>query len=369
MSARLSIAHKLQAVVRLTVVTALLAAGIAFLVLRGAARSLPTGLTVGSAALLLALSGLAVFLVARRLHRTISLPLMRLAQTAKAVTLFQDYSVRVRKSGDDELRVLIDAFNEMLGAIQNRDADLQRRREALEEETSVRNGELRTVRAQLHQAKERAEAAGRAQGLFLARTCHQIRTPMNGILGMTELALDTQLTVEQRGLLLTVKDSAESLLAILDGILGASEARVPPPAAASGAGYATPSDLRVLVVEDHPVNQQLVTMFLAKRGHRAHVAGNGREALEAMAFEGFDAILMDIQMPVMSGFEATRAIRRSERGSGRHIPIIAMTAYALKGDRERCLDCGMDAYITKPIRPEALLEALERACTSQAPAA
>jgi CheY-like chemotaxis protein len=81
------------------------------------------------------------------------------------------------------------------------------------------------------------------------------------------------------------------------------------------------------------------------------VASNGREALEVLACEGFDAILMDVQMPDMSGFEATRAIRRSERGSGCHIPIIAMTAHTLIGDRERCFASGMDAYLPKPIRP------------------
>jgi CheY-like chemotaxis protein len=81
--------------------------------------------------------------------------------------------------------------------------------------------------------------------------------------------------------------------------------------------------------------------------------------MEALIRDRFDAILMDVQMPEMNGIEATAAIRRSERGAGRHVPIIAMTAHAMKGDREQCLQCGMDAYLSKPIRSQELLEALE----------
>ena len=117
---------------------------------------------------------------------------------------------------------------------------------------------------------------------------------------------------------------------------------------------------RVLLAEDNPVNQRLVVKVLEKQGHRVTVAPNGREALEALRQERFDVILMDVQMPQMNGYEATEAIRRSERGSGRHIPIIAMTAHAMKGDRERCLACGMDSYISKPVRARDLLELLEK---------
>jgi CheY-like chemotaxis protein len=123
---------------------------------------------------------------------------------------------------------------------------------------------------------------------------------------------------------------------------------------------ASSRSLHILLAEDHEVNQHLVVRLLEKRGHHVTVAGNGREALEAVAREDFDAILMDVQMPQMTGIEATEAIRRGESGSGRHIPIIAMTAHAMKGDRERCLSSGMDGYISKPIRPQELFAALER---------
>ena len=120
---------------------------------------------------------------------------------------------------------------------------------------------------------------------------------------------------------------------------------------------------RVLLAEDNPVNQMVALRLLEKQGHRVVVAGNGREALLALskaAPDGFDMILMDVQMPEMDGFEATAAIRAQERESGRHIPIVAMTAHAMKGDRERCLEAGMDHYISKPIRAGDLLELVEQ---------
>jgi hypothetical protein len=118
--------------------------------------------------------------------------------------------------------------------------------------------------------------------------------------------------------------------------------------------------LRVLLAEDNPVNRQLAVKILEKRGHRVTATGDGREALAALAKEPFDVILMDVQMPVMTGYEATETIRRLELGTGRHIPIIALTAHAMKGDRELCMASGMDSYVSKPLRTADLLEALER---------
>ncbi len=118
------------------------------------------------------------------------------------------------------------------------------------------------------------------------------------------------------------------------------------------------NDCRVLVVEDNKVNQELARRLLEKRGMLVAVAHDGIEALEKMAAESFDIVLMDCQMPRMSGFEATEAIRTRERGTGKHVPIIAMTANALEGDKEKCLEAGMDGYIAKPIDTQALLSAI-----------
>jgi signal transduction histidine kinase/CheY-like chemotaxis protein len=120
---------------------------------------------------------------------------------------------------------------------------------------------------------------------------------------------------------------------------------------------------RVLLVEDNRVNQTLAKRLLERRGHTVVVANNGREALailEEAAREGFDVVLMDVQMPEMGGFECTAVIRTREQETGFHLPIIAMTAHAMRGDEERCLAAGMDDYLSKPIQPEHLFEIVER---------
>lgn len=117
--------------------------------------------------------------------------------------------------------------------------------------------------------------------------------------------------------------------------------------------------LDILLVEDSLYNQKLAVGVLQNRGHRVSVVENGKEAVAAVEREQFDLVLMDIQMPVMDGLEATRIIRERERHSQRRVPIIAMTAQAMAGDRERCLETGMDAYLTKPVRAAALHGAIE----------
>jgi CheY-like chemotaxis protein len=117
---------------------------------------------------------------------------------------------------------------------------------------------------------------------------------------------------------------------------------------------------RILLAEDNPVNQALAVRLLEKWGHVLEVVQNGEEAVEAWEKGGFDVILMDVQMPVLGGFEATARIRELEAAhGGEHIPIIAMTAHALKGDRDRCLAAGMDGYVAKPIDPAELFGVLE----------
>jgi two-component system, sensor histidine kinase and response regulator len=119
------------------------------------------------------------------------------------------------------------------------------------------------------------------------------------------------------------------------------------------------SKLRILLAEDSLVSQKLAVALLEGEGHSVVVVNNGRDALSAIAADRFDLILMDVQMPELDGLEATATLRAREQQSGTHTPIIAMTAHALKGDRERCLEAGMDGYITKPLRPDELFAAIE----------
>jgi CheY-like chemotaxis protein len=152
------------------------------------------------------------------------------------------------------------------------------------------------------------------------------------------------------------------LLDVLDRVL--SRAAEAPLASAvwEPAAEAGDDGLRILLVEDSVPNQLVALTMLRHHGHDVTVASDGQEAIGLFGSHEFDVVLMDVQMPLMDGFACTRAIRSAEAASGRvrHVPIIAMTAHALQGDRERCLEAGMDDYVSKPIRREQLLEALDR---------
>ena len=156
----------------------------------------------------------------------------------------------------------------------------------------------------------------------------------------------------------------QSLYEVLAQVLGLSfreEKPAPPrkPSVASVSG----KHYRILVAEDNIVNQKLAFYILEKQGHLVTGVNNGPEALAALEKGIFDVILMDVQMPVMNGLEATAAIRQKEKDSGSHIPIIAMTAHAMDSDREKCLQAGMDEYISKPLKADRLLNMIEQVVT------
>jgi CheY-like chemotaxis protein len=121
--------------------------------------------------------------------------------------------------------------------------------------------------------------------------------------------------------------------------------------------------LSILLAEDNAVNQKVISGLLKKQGHRVEMAANGREALDMFSRARFDLVLMDVQMPEMDGLEATKAIRKREQKTGGHVPLVALTAHALKTDYDRCLAAGMDGYLSKPIHPDDLFRQIEELCS------
>jgi len=122
--------------------------------------------------------------------------------------------------------------------------------------------------------------------------------------------------------------------------------------------------LSILLAEDNAVSRQVALRILEKQGYAVTCAGDGREALALLEQRAFDLVLMDVEMPNMSGLQASAAIRAREKVTGRHVPIIAMTAHVMKGDQQKCLAAGMDGYVSKPVRPADLAEAISRTLAS-----
>jgi two-component system sensor histidine kinase/response regulator len=162
---------------------------------------------------------------------------------------------------------------------------------------------------------------------------------------------------------LTKPVKQSSLLDAIMTVLGKTEpADAPPLLVTQHVLREKQQRLRILLAEDNAVNQKIASAMLTKRGHTVVVAGNGKEVLadlEAQGGQEFDLILMDVQMPEMDGLEATARIREKEKTTGAHIPIIALTAHAMQGDRDMCLNAGMDGYASKPLKAEELFKAID----------
>jgi two-component system, sensor histidine kinase and response regulator len=156
-------------------------------------------------------------------------------------------------------------------------------------------------------------------------------------------------------------DLLEALLRVLDG---RSDAAQPMQVVTRHTLREARMPLRVLLAEDNIVNQRLAVRLLEREGHSVVVAGDGTKVLEALGSQVFDLILMDVQMPIMDGVETTAAIRKLEQSNGAHIPILAMTAHAMAGDRQRFLSLGMDGYVSKPVHSRDLFDAIENVFAS-----
>jgi CheY-like chemotaxis protein/HPt (histidine-containing phosphotransfer) domain-containing protein len=154
---------------------------------------------------------------------------------------------------------------------------------------------------------------------------------------------------------------------LLDAIATAFDRHEAQPASPGAARRPSSRALRILVAEDNATNQKLVVTLLEQEGHHVVMTWNGREALERSGTERFDVVLMDLQMPEMGGLEATEAIRRREKDTGDHVPIVAMTAHAMSGDRERALAAGMDGYVSKPLRRDELFAAIDQVLPADEP--
>ena len=211
----------------------------------------------------------------------------------------------------------------------------------------------------LEQALAHAEAAHRAKTEFLADMSHELRTPLNGVLGLSQALDATDLGPDQRALVADIRAAARQLDRLVNGLLDYGDADLAPEERAAHA-VAPDRPLRVLAADDNPTNRKVLELMLEAAGVEVVTVENGFEAVEAWRGGAFDAVLMDLRMPVTDGLSAIRAIRAEEQAVGRpRTPAIVLSANTAPDDRTASAAAGADGHIGKPIRAEALFAALE----------
>jgi CheY-like chemotaxis protein len=220
--------------------------------------------------------------------------------------------------------------------------------------------EMKRQAEALEQALAHAEAAHRVKAEFLSDMSHELRTPLNGVLGLAQALDATALTHDQRALVHDIRAAARQLDRLVTGLLDYGDADL---AADDRAVHAAPDrPLKVLAADDNPTNRKVIELMLEAAGVQVVTVENGFEAVEAWRGGGFDAVLMDLRMPVTDGLAAIRAIRAEEQAAGRaRIPAIVLSANTSPEDRAASAAAGADGHIAKPIRTEALFAALEAA--------
>ncbi len=223
--------------------------------------------------------------------------------------------------------------------------------------------EMKQQAAALAQALAHAEAANRAKGEFLADMSHELRTPLNGVSGLAQALEATALDAAQAALVADIRASAAQLEELVLGLLDYGDADLAPePTRTADAEGTRDAPVRVLVADDNPTNRKVLELMLAAAGATTISVENGRAALDAWRTTTFDAVLMDLRMPVMDGLEAIRAIRAEEARSGRTAtPVIVLSANTSPDDRKASAAAGADGHIGKPIRAEELLAAISSA--------
>lgn len=231
---------------------------------------------------------------------------------------------------------------------------------------------LKSAETQAAAARHKAETENSARAALLANLNHDIRTPLNGILGLTELMLQDAPRERDRQRMQTIMGSGRMLLRVVSGVLDSSGATTERPDLRPTAEPQDASRLSasVLLAEDNAINQIVIREMLEHLGCRVDLAENGRIAVEQSELKAYDLILMDWHMPELDGIEATKRIRARERDGGRaHLPIVALTANVSDHDAESCRRAGMDDFIAKPASIEALRGAVARALEQRGEAA